>query len=177
MSSVVKDIIKDIQANRTQISASVADEERVMRAMLNDPTYKVGVYDKNGLVDEYCPHDDAREMISSVISGAAKIDKAEARELANNYKFKKSESESMIRISKEFVNTYLQTERKLPFGKREKHDVSLSLKKIEDGTERTYPKKVGVNEDGTDKYVNASTKIPGHESWRVHGGCPEHLRK
>lgn len=174
--SKVKDIIKDIQDNRTQVSASIADEERVMRAMLNDPTYKVGVYDKNGVIDEYCPFDDARELISSVIVGAAKVEKGEAKQLANDYTFKKSESESMIRIGKEFTNTYLKTGRKLPFGKREYHDVSLSIREIKEGTERTYPTKVGVNEDGTAKYDNGVIKMPKHDSWRVHGGCPDHLR-
>lgn len=173
----MQEVIKDIQDNRTQISASVADEERVMRAMLNDPSYKVGVYDRNGVVEEYCPHDDAREMLTSIISGAAKIDRSEAKQLADEYKFKKSESESMIRIGKEFTNTYLKTGRKLPFGKREKHDVSLSIRRIEEGTERTYPTKVGVNEDGTSRYGNGTISMPEHESWRVHGGCPEHLRK
>jgi hypothetical protein len=148
MSERVNELVKEIKSNLSQTSSSQKDEVRVMRAMLNDTEYKVGIYSKDGKEGEYCPADDARKMISSVISSATKIPAAEAEKLAHNHEFSKNEATSMIGISKEFVNTFLETGRKLPLGGREKSNVALSIKEVESST-RTYPKKVGVNSDGT----------------------------
>ena len=44
----VTDLIKEINTNLTHASASNRDEVRVMRAFLNDTSYVVGVYGKEG---------------------------------------------------------------------------------------------------------------------------------
>lgn len=110
-------------------------------------------------------------MCASVIANAAKVPTAEAEQLMSDYVVRKGEATSMVNISKEFVNTFLQTGRKLPLGPRETSDVSLSLKKVEAST-RLYPQKVGVNDDGSDRYSKAPTTVPAHESVRVHAPCP-----
>ena len=48
-STSVLNLIKEINDTRTQTSASAKDEVRVMRAMLNDPTFKVDVYGRSGV--------------------------------------------------------------------------------------------------------------------------------
>ena len=73
----VKDLVKQIDKTRTQASASAKDETTVMRAMLNDPTYKVDVYSKKGIEGQYCPHDEAVNLASNIIKGAASIPAAE----------------------------------------------------------------------------------------------------
>lgn len=171
MKQKMNELIQEISSNLTQVSSSAKDEERVMRAMLNDREYKVGVFSKEGKVGEMCPAEEAREMLGSVIASTVKISQDEAKKLADQHDFKKSESQAFVNISKEFVNTYVQTGRKLPLGAREKSDVAVSLKKIED-TSRTYPRKVGVGADGKGIYEKAETSVKAHESIKVHSSCP-----
>jgi hypothetical protein len=171
----VKELVKEIKTNLSQKSSSQKDEVKVMKAMLNDREYKVGVYGKDGLEGTLCPAAEAREMVASVISSAAKIPAAEAQKLADDHEFKKSEAVNMINVSKEFVNTYLGTGRKLPLGGRETSDVSLIEKEVKEST-RTYPSKVGVNEDGSARYENVPTSIKPHTSVRVISSCPDWVK-
>lgn len=166
----VKKLINEISSNLSQTSSSRRDETRVMQAMLSDPSYEVTVYGKD-TQEVYNPTNDFRNMCASVISNAAKVPMAEAVQLMDGYMVKRSEAESMVDLSKEFVNTYLRTGRKLPLGARETSDVSISLKHVPAAT-RTYPMKVGVNEDGTDRYIKEPTTIPAHDSIRVFAPCP-----
>lgn len=169
--SKLDDLVNEIKVSLTQTASSNKDEERVMRLMLNDRDFKVDIFDKEGKVDEYSPAEDVRGLISSVISNTTKISLDEAKNLANDYDFKKAETQSFIRIGKEFINTYLQTGRKLPLGSRELSDVSLSLKNVEGGI-RKYPRRVGVNPDGTPKYEPGEAYVKPHQSIRVHASCP-----
>lgn len=171
MSESVKDLVTEIKAGLSQRSSSRKDEVRVMKAMLSDPTYEVDEYGKDGVVGTYNPCKDFRGMCASIIASTAKIPQAEAINLMEGYEVKKAEAASMVGISKEFVNTFLHTGRKLPMGSREMSDVSLSLKEVAPST-RLYPQKVGVNDDGTSMYSKAPTTVPAHEAIRVHAPCP-----
>lgn len=171
----VSEIIAEIQTTRTQQSASGKDEVAVMRGMLNDIGYVVDTYNQQGKVGTYCPSEDARAMLANQIHKAAKVPAQESEQLAAGYEFTRSDAETHVRVAKEFVNTYMNTGRKLPLGCRENSDVSLLQKNII-ACERTYPKKVGVNEDGTDRYEKATTKVPAHSSIRVISTCPAHKK-
>lgn len=171
----VNEIVNEIKTTRTQQSASGKDEIAVMRGMLNDTEYKVDLYDNSGKVGVYCPSEDVRGMLANQIHKAAKITAEESAQLANEYEFSRSDAETHVRVAKEFVNTYVETGRKLPLGIRENSNVSL-LQKINEAAERTYPKKVGVNADGTDRYEKATTKVPAHNSIRVISTCPSHIK-
>ena len=173
--NTVTALIQDINTNLKQTSSSRKDETAIMQAMLSDPDYEVNIYGKDGIEGTYNPTNDFRSMCASIISNAAKVPTAEAVQLMNDYSVRKSEAASMVNISKEFVNTFLQTGRKLPLGAREKSDVSLSIKKVE-ATTRMYPQKVGVNDDGSDRYSKTTTTIPAHESVRVHAPCPSWVK-
>ena len=175
MAESVKALVNEIKAGLSQTSSSHKDEVRVMKAMLNDPTFEVDEYGKDGVIGSYNPCKDFRNMCTSIISSAAKIPQAEATNMMENYEVKKSEADSMVRISKEFTNTFLHTGRKLPMGARAKSDVSLSLKEVAPST-RLYPQKVGVNEDGSSKYSKAPTTVPAHEAIRVHAPCPSWIK-
>lgn len=178
----VKSLLEEIQVSLVKtndkgeekmvVSASGKDEERVMREMLNDREYKVDLYNKNGKAGEYCPAEDARSMVAGILSSAAKVSSGEAQELANSYDFGKPESQSMINISKEFVNTYLESGRKLPLGGRATSNVALSkVSKAE--SQSSFPKK---SEDGK-SYESVPVTIPPHDSVKVHAGCPVWLKK
>lgn len=171
----VKELISEISTGLSQVSSSRKDEVRVMQAMLSDPSYEVSIYGKDGIEGTYNPTNAFRGMCASVISNAAKVPMAEANQLMDDYQVKKSEATAMVDISKEFVNTFLQSGRKLPLGGREKSDVSLSIKRVDSST-RLYPQKVGVNDDGSDRYSKTPTTIPAHESVRVHAPCPSWVK-
>jgi len=171
----VKDLVKEIKTGLSQTSSSRKDEIRVMKAMLNDPTYEVDEYGKDGVIGTYNPCKDFRSMCTSIISSTTKVPQAEAANMVENYEVKKSEAASMVNISKEFVNTFLHTGRKLPMGARAMSDVSLSLKEVAPST-RLYPQKVGVNDDGSAKYSKAPTTVPAHEAIRVHAPCPSWVK-
>lgn len=175
LKTTVENLISEIDTVRSQVSSSSKDEERVMRAMLNDREYKVGIYTKEGKTGEICPAQEARGMITSVIKSATKVSVEEAAKLADAHEFSKSESQAMINISKEFVNTFMQTGRKLPLGGRETSDVSLSLKKVEDSV-RSYPRKIGVDAEGEGIYGTAEANIKAHKSIRVHSSCPDWVK-
>ena len=172
----VEELVKEIHGTITQTTGSHKDEVRVMRAMMNDITYKVDVYDKSGATSQFVPSEAVRDMAASIISGATKVSIEEAKVLANNYEFKKNEAEVMVDTSKEFINTYIHTGRKISIGGRKKSDISFSLKEIEPGT-RTFPKAVGVDKDGNTIYERGVTKVDGYESIKVYSPCPAWIKK
>lgn len=174
--TTVKQLIEEINSTRTQTSASVKDEVRVMRAMLNDPTFQVDVWGRSGIEGQYCPYDEARTMIANIIKDTTKISTNEATELASSYQFGNQEANIMIGISKEFINTYIETGRKLPLGGRETSDIAIA-KKVKEAHTNSYPKKVGTNDDGTNKYeaVDEGT-VPEHGSLKVYSPTPSWLK-
>ena len=173
--STVNELIQEIKSGLTQVASSGKDEVRVMKEMLNDTEYKVGVYSREGKVGEYCPAEDMRDLMTNVISSTTKINKEEAEKLADNYKFKNSDAQTMINVSKEFINTYMQSGRKLSLGGREKSDVALSLKEVKE-TEKTYPKKIGIDDSGRPIFQHPTAKVKAHESIRVSASCPEWVK-
>ena len=171
MEQSVISVVDEIKKNLSQKSSSQKDEVVVMQAMLNDSTYKVGVYSKQGKTGEYCPYEDSRKMVGNIISETTGLGNKEATGLAEQFEFTKSESGTMVNISKEFINTYLHTGRKLPLGAREKSDVSLMIKEVKE-TEKKFPNSIGNSEDKTYK----TATIPAHESVRVIAPCPSYLK-
>ena len=98
--------------------------------------------------------------------------KAEAETLVNSYEAKKSDAETMVKLSKDFLNTALRTGRSVNLGGTEKSNISIQLKDGEMTTKR-YPKKVGVNPDGSTRYENAESTVPAHEGLKVKSPCPD----
>ena len=90
----VKKLMGEIQeVTAKQKAASRVDEIRVMKAMLNDPNFKVSIYDKNkGLVGTRCPREEATKFVASTTSAITGLDQAQATELANNYEFSKKDA-------------------------------------------------------------------------------------
>lgn len=173
----LKSLIKEINDTRTQTSASAKDEVRVMRAMLNDPSFKVDVWGRSGIEGQYCPYDESRTLVANIIKDATKISAKEAADLANNYNFGKQEASIMVGITKEFINSYIETGRKLPLGGRETSNISIA-KKVKEARSNSFPKKVGVNDDGTDRYETVDDGIiPAHGSLKVYSSAPSWLTK
>ena len=174
----VNELIKEIRTNvqNTRKSASTQDEVKVMRAMLNDKEYKVEEFKGTGKVSEFCPSEKIRKFSSSVISNAVDISISEATAIMEDYEYSNKEAELLIDVSKEFINTYLDTGRKMGLGGRADSNISLIQKEVAE-TKTTYPKKVGENADGTPIYEHPESVIPAHKSISVSGSCPAWLKK
>ena len=173
----VKTLVEEISSNLKQTSASKKDEIAVMQAMLNDRSYEAGVYGMTeagtyGKVGVYNPSDDARKLIGSTIASTTKIGKEEAAALADAHVFSKSEAESFVGVSKEYINVYGMTGRKLPLGGRETSNVALAGAFV-DTKETRYPKKVGIDAQGNAIYQNESKTVPAHRVIRAMAPCPE----
>lgn len=161
----VSELVKGIKEKLDKQTASKSDEVKVMQSMLNDRSFEVATYDNNGQNGTYCPSEDARKMSASIIASTTKISKQEAQVLADDHEFTSTEAASMVGISKEFVNTYIQTGRKLPLGARETSNIKLELKHKPEST-------TTVPNDRTRQVT-----IPAHDTIKVYGSCPVYLKK
>lgn len=163
MDLTVKEMVSTIKKDLRQASASAKDEVSVMMAMVNDKTFTVDEFGNDGkVVSTYCPAEVAQDLAASIIKGSTKVSNAEAEELAKNHQFSKKEASAMVTLSKEFVNTYLDTGRKLKFGDREGKSLVLSQKDKEAST-CTFPKRVGYKEDGKAIYQLSAAEIPAYK--------------
>ena len=114
-------------------------------------------------------------MISGVVAATTKITNTEAEQLVADYEFKKSDAVTMIDFSKDYINTALSTGRKIPLGATATSNISISKKEVEAKT-RHYPKRVGVNDDGSPRCETAEATVPAHESIRVFSPCPAYIK-
>lgn len=168
MTENLRTITSEIKDNLQQRSASRKDETSIMKAMLNDSSYQVGIYDKSGHIADYCPYADSRKMFANIISSTTQIPGSEAQELSNAYEVTKSDATTMVNISKEFVNSYLQTGRKLPLGGRKTMNVSLMMKHVEE-KEKVVP----TQNEGDER---KTTQVPAHDAIRAICPCPNWLK-
>ena len=91
----VEEIVKEIKENRNQVSANGKDELNFMRAMLNDKTYEVDVYNSKEKITTFNPSEAARETLAIGIAGATKISNDEAIALADKHEFGKREAQNI----------------------------------------------------------------------------------
>ena len=62
--SELETLVSEIKKSTKQISINKVDEVRVMRSMLNDSEFTIGVYDRaQGYVGQKCPHNDAVKFV------------------------------------------------------------------------------------------------------------------
>ena len=162
------------QENTTRKYATTSQKQEVFvcNAMMNDTTYEVPVYSGSGYQGVYNPAQSFRRAISSSISHMTGMPRVEADKLVKNYEFTPAEATEILNFSKEFINTYLQTGRKLPLGGRERSNVSLKLKPIEAGFV-SYPVKVGEDSNGKPICETKETYVGGYETIKVYGPWPQ----
>lgn len=161
----VESIIKDIKANLTQRSVNKIDENKVMRAMLNDPNFSISVYDKSaGYVGQRCPRKEAVKFLKNVISGATGLDRKDSEHLAENYEFTKGDANFMLTNMRDFLQTYTDTGRKINIIQSEKTEASIFTKPI-GATNKKVPDKDNPGESKdvtTAPYIKlvSSSKCP-----------------
>lgn len=175
MATTVNELLEEIKTGLTQKNSSQKDEVRVMQAMLNDTSFVVDVYSNKGKEGTYCPAEDFRDMVGSIVASATKINKDEAKVLANSYEASKNDATTMLNISKEFVNTYIHTGRKLNLGGREDTNFCLIGRDVPEKT-KPCPKKVGYDSDGQPIYETPDRPIPAHLGLKAYSSCPKWMR-
>ena len=178
--SSVQELINEINESRNKArqegltrydTKSQKDEISIMKAMMNDKTYSVDVYGSNGVVQEqYCPAKDIRKTMSGILQNALGVSEEEASHAMDAYEFKNQDAQGMIGFSKEFINTYLQTGRKLPLGGRAKSNVSLIRKTVPGGL-MLYPSKVNGS-----SYESQEILVEEYDTIKGIGPCPDWLK-
>lgn len=133
--SELEQLISDIKKNTNSIAINKVDEILVMRAMLNDPEFYVGVYDRNnGYIGQSCPHANATNFLKNVIMNTTGLDSHDSRTLAEHYEFTKKDASFFVGNMKDFLNVYTSTGRKINVIQNANTEASLYLKDVPGNT-------------------------------------------
>ena len=155
----LNDILVQItEASKKQRSQNRSDEIKVQRAMLNDPTFKIGIYDKKeGLIGERCPREEAVQFITDISSSITGLDRPTTEKLAENYEFTKKDAQFFINMNKDFISTYLRTGRKLGLIQTEDCEASV-LYRSTASREKIIPGKDGIKTTVVPSYTKLISK-------------------
>lgn len=149
-----------------QKAQSLTDQIKVQRAILNDPTYKVSIYDKHhGKVGERCPREEAVKFIADKASDITGLDRKSAADLAKNYEFSKKDAIFFLNMNQDFTTTYLYTGRKYNIIQSEDCEGSILLKPMS-AKQKYVPSKNGpriVTVPSCNKLV-AKSRVPKYRS-------------
>ena len=95
--SELENLIEEIKKSTKQVSINKVDEVRVMKSMLNDNQFRIGIYDKNtGYIGDHCPAEEATMFVKNVIQGATGLDSRDSMHLAEQYEFTNKDAQFMI---------------------------------------------------------------------------------
>ena len=161
----MKELMAEIkEVTKKQKSANKINEIQVMKAMLNDPDFTVSVYDKNkGFIGTKNPHEEAVKFAANICTSITGIDSKSADELASNYEFTKKDAIFMVDTAKTFVQTYMETGRKLPIIQSETSQAELLVKHVE-AKEKNIPGK------------SETTKVAAYDKVVCRSKCPKYNR-
>jgi len=172
----MKELMNEIrEVTKKQKAASKVDEIKVMKAMLNDPNYSVSIYDRSkGLIGSRCPREEAVSFIASVSASITGLDSNSAKEIAKDYEFTKKDAIFLIENSKDFINTYLDTGRKLPIIQSETTQAALIKKHVESKEKKVSSVLMGnVNNN---KVESGTVTIPAFDKVICKSNCPKYLK-
>lgn len=157
MASELELLVSEIKKNTAnQIAINKIDEVRVMKTMLNDSEFKIGIYDKSlGYVGDKCPHDEAVGFVKNIIAGATGLDAKDSRHLAENYEFTKRDASFLIDNMRDFIQVYTSTGRKINVMQTANTEACLYTKSV-GATNKSVPDK---SNPGTNKKVLTSPYI------------------
>ena len=112
--SELEQLISDIRKNTKQIAINKVDEVRVMRSMLNDKEYSIGVYDKTqGYIGQKSPRDNAVKFVKNIVQGATGLDSKDSMHLAQNYEFTNRDANFLLENMRDYLYVYTSTGRKI----------------------------------------------------------------
>lgn len=128
----MEELMKEIRKSTNQVASSKADEVKVMKCMLNDRNFKVGVYDKNrGYIGQRCPREEAEVFVRNIVSGATGLDNKSSTNLAQNYEFTTRDAGFLVQNIRDFTSTYLSTGRKFPIMQTGATEANIYLRNID----------------------------------------------
>lgn len=150
-------LVAEIKKNTAnQIAINKVDEVRVMRTMLNDRDFKLGIYDKSlGYIGNRCPHEEAVNFAKNIIAGSTGLDAKDSRHLAENYEFTKRDASFLIDNMRDFLEVYTSTGRKINVMQTAATEACLYTKSVE-ATNKSVPDK---NNPGKNKQVVTSPYV------------------
>ena len=132
--SELEKMVSQIKKETKQISINKVDEVNIMRTMLNDKNFSIGVYDKNsGYVGQRCPHDEAVLFVKNVINGATGLDTKDSKVLAENYEFTKRDANFLLTNMRDFLSVYTSTGRKINIMQNANTEACLFTKDVPEG--------------------------------------------
>lgn len=164
--SELEQLVSDIKKSTSQVSINKNDEVRVMRSMLNDPDFTIGIYDKTqGYIGQKSPHQEAVKFVKNIVVGTTGLDQKDAEVLANNYEFTKKDANFLINNMRDYLYVYTGTGRKINIIQSATADANIFTREIE-SFDKTVPDK-----DGVIKHVTTTpyTKIV------CNSRCPKYL--
>lgn len=127
----LEELISEIKKNTTQISQNKVDEVRVMKSMLNDKDFTIGVYDRTaGYIGQRSPHQEAVKFVKNVVSGATGLDQKDSLILAENYEFTKKDANFLLENMRDFLFVYTSTGRKINVMQSAETEASLYTKEV-----------------------------------------------
>lgn len=146
-------LVQEIKESTNQISINKADEIRVMKSMLNDPDFSIGIYDKNlGYIGQRCPHNEAVTFTKNIISGTTGLDSKDSKLLASNYEFTKRDASFLLDNMRDFIQVYTDTGRKINIMQNETTESCLYTKTVK-ASIKSIPDK---DNPGKTKQINTS---------------------
>ncbi len=135
MASELQQLVSDIRKNTKQIAVNKVDEVRVMKSMLNDPEFSIGVYDKTqGYIGQKCPHNDAIKFVKNVIQDATGLDAKDSQHLADNYRFTNRDANFLLNNMRDFLYVYTGTGRKINVMQSADTEATLHIKTVNSQT-------------------------------------------
>jgi hypothetical protein len=124
--------------------------------MLNDPEFKLSVYDKNmGYIGQRSPHEEAVNFAKNIISGSTGLDNKDSRHLAENYEFTKRDASFLLDNMRDFLQVYVGTGRKINVMQTAATEASLFTKSVS-ATNKVVPDK---DNPGKSKKITTSPYI------------------
>jgi hypothetical protein len=137
----LEQLIYDIKKNTKQIAVNRVDEVRVMKTMLNDKEFSIGVFDKSaGYIGQKSPHDDAVKFVKNIIQGSTGLDSKDSMHLAENYEFTNRDANFLLSNMRDFISIYTDTGRKINLIQNADTEAAIFTKRVE-STEKLIPDK------------------------------------
>ena len=140
-SKSLNEVLSDIKSRTKQVSINKVDEVEVMRAMLNDKEFTIGVYDKSmGYIGQKSPHNEAVKFAKDIIAGSTGLDTKDAEQLAEDYEWSKKNSNFLLSNMRDFLYVYTGTGRKINIMQSADTEACLYTKEIK-STNKCIPDK------------------------------------
>ena len=154
--SQLEELVNEIKKSTSQVAINKVDEVRVMKSMLNDPDYSIGVYDNTvGYVGQKCPPDEAVKFVKNIISGTTGLDSKDSLHLAENYEFTNRDANYLIGNMRDFLYVYTSTGRKINVMQSAATEAAIFTKEIP-ASKKSVPDK---DNPGKTKQITTSPYI------------------